>query len=98
MVLLFGFAAFYLSPAIYEQRWVNISGALAGGLRPAENFLFAKTSDAEHDDFNRIASRLAVQLIVWGCVAGIAAGRFRSAGADSPRKPIPRLATALPAS
>jgi len=93
MALGFGFAAFYLVPAIYEQRWVNISGALAGGLRPAENFLFAKTSDAEHDYFNRIASQLAVLLIVWVCVAGIAAWRLRSAGSDSSRKSIPLLTT-----
>jgi hypothetical protein len=93
MVLGLGFAAFYLVPAIYEQRWVNISGALAGGLRPAENFLFAKTSDAEHDDFNRIASRLAVLLIVWVCVAAIAAWRWRSMKSDSSRKTIPQVTT-----
>src|SRR5437879_4493497 len=69
----FGFAAFYLIPAIYEQRWVNISGALGAGLKPAENFLFATTSDAEHDAFNRIASQLAVLLVVWVCAAGLAA-------------------------
>src|SRR5258707_1692334 len=95
MVLGFGFAAFYLIPAIYEQRWVNISGALAGGLRPAENFLFAKTSDAEHDDFNRIASRLAVLLIAWVCVAAIAAWRLRSTTSDSARKTIPQVTTGV---
>jgi hypothetical protein len=75
MFLGFGLAAFYLIPAIYEQRWVNISGALAGGLTPAENFLYANTSDAEHDAFNRIASNLAVLLVVWVLLAAITAWR-----------------------
>lgn len=76
MLVGFGLAAFYLIPAIYEQRWVNISGALAGGLTPADNFIFAKTSDAEHDAFNRIASNLAVLLIVWLLLAVVAAWRM----------------------
>jgi len=72
MALGFALAAFYMVPAAYEQRWVNISGALSPGLTPAENFLFAATSDAEHDTFNRVASWTAVLLISW-TVAAIAA-------------------------
>lgn len=75
ILLGFGLAGFYLIPAIYEQRWVNITGALAGGLKPADNFLFAKTADAEHDAFNRIASWMAVLLILWMIAAAIAAWR-----------------------
>ncbi len=59
----FGLASFYLIPAAYEQRWVNIAGALARGLSPSENFLFAHTKDVEHDAFNHIASYVAVALI-----------------------------------
>lgn len=75
MALGFCLAAFYLIPAIYEQRWVNISGALAEGLKPADNFLFAKTVDAEHDAFNHIASWMAVVLMVWTALAVAAAWR-----------------------
>jgi len=52
-------SAFYLLPAIYEQRWVNISQAVSAGARPADNFLFIHTADADHDNFNRIISWVA---------------------------------------
>jgi hypothetical protein len=71
MLLGFGLAAFYLVPAIYEQRWVTIAGALAVGLTPAENFLYTRTTDAEHDAYNRVASNIAALLVVWAA-AGLA--------------------------
>src|SRR5260221_13398976 len=70
-----GLAAFYIVTAAYEQRWVNISGAIAGGLTPNENFLFAVTQDSEHDAFNRIASYIAILLIA--CIFIAAASEWR---------------------
>lgn len=55
-----GLAGFYLLPAIYEQKWVDIAQAISSGSRPAENFLFAHTTDIAHDKFNRIISWVAV--------------------------------------
>ena len=52
-------AAFYLLPAIYEQKWVNIAQAVSAGSRPADNFLFIHTTDPDHDAFNRIISWIA---------------------------------------
>ena len=57
-------AAFYLLPAIYEQKWVEIANAVSAGSRPADNFLFVLTTDAEHDAFNRIVSWIAVLEVV----------------------------------
>lgn len=42
-------SAFYLLPAIYEQRWIDIANAVSAGSRPADNFLFVHTTDADHD-------------------------------------------------
>ena len=53
-------SAFYLFPAVYEQKWVNIAEAISWGSRPQDNFLFIHTTDADHDAFNRIISWVAV--------------------------------------
>ena len=53
-------SAFYLLPAIYEQRWIEIANAVSAGSRPADNFLFIHTTDPDHDAFNRIISCLAL--------------------------------------
>ncbi len=55
-----GLASFYLLPAVYEQKWVNIAEAVSAGSRPADNFLFIHTTDPDHDAFNRIISWVAV--------------------------------------
>jgi hypothetical protein len=53
-------SAFYLLPAIYEQRWINIAESVSAGSRPADNFLFIHTADAEHDAFNRIITSVTL--------------------------------------
>lgn len=88
IVLGLGLAAFYLVPAAYEQRWVNISTALSTGLAPSDNFLFARTSDAEHDAFNRIASYIAVLLVAWTFVYLFALWRRKSGEEKLGSKPF----------
>ncbi len=62
-------AAFYLFPAVYEQKWVNIAQAVSAGSRPLDNFLFVHTADADHDAFNRVISWIAVAEIALTMVA-----------------------------
>jgi hypothetical protein len=70
LALGFGVASFYLVPAAYEQSWVNISLALASGLQPSQNFLYAVIADTEHNAFNRIASNTTVLMMVLTFVFG----------------------------
>ena len=58
------FAAFYLLPAVFEQRWINIAQAVSPGSRPLDNFLFIHTNDSEHDAFNRLISWAAAMEVL----------------------------------
>jgi hypothetical protein len=76
IVLGLGLSAFYLLPAAYEQRWVNIAQALSSGLRPGENFLFTQIDDIEHTWFNWISSFCALILILLSAFAALASRKF----------------------
>jgi 6-pyruvoyl-tetrahydropterin synthase related domain len=85
LVLGFGLAAFYIVPAAYEQRWVNIGQALSSGLLPAQNFLFTSIDDVEHTWFNWIASICTLSLILLLAVAALASGRCSSSDVQQRR-------------
>ena len=65
-------SAFYLLPAIYEQKWINIEQAVSPGSRPDDNFLFIHTTDPDHDAFNHLISWIAILEMGVILVAGAA--------------------------
>jgi hypothetical protein len=82
-----GLAGFYLLPAAYEQKWVNISDVIAAGLRPADNFLFTFGMDPEHALFNLLVSWVATAELVLAAIVFVAVAlairRARSLPASS---------------
>lgn len=64
LLLGLGLAGFYLVPAVYEQRWVEITRAISSGMRVEDSFLFGHTGEAFHDQVLHTASWLAVLLMV----------------------------------
>jgi len=76
LVLGLGLSTFYLLPAAYEQRWVNIAQALSSGLLPAQNFLFTNIDDVEHTWFNWISSICALFLILLTAFTALASRKL----------------------
>ena len=79
-----GLASFYLLPAIYEQRWVNIGEVLSPGVRPQDNFLFTTLADPDHNRFNLLVSTVALAEIGILALAIWLSKRKNNTGSQSP--------------
>jgi len=55
--------AFYLIPAAYQRRFVQIKMAILPGMRFSDNFLFRRIGDLDHDTVLHTASLVAVIMI-----------------------------------
>jgi hypothetical protein len=56
-------AAFYLIPAAYQERWVEIARAIGPDMRFQDSFLFHQTGESFHDAVLHTASLIACVLI-----------------------------------
>ena len=72
-----GLAAFYIFPAAYEQRWIQIKEVLAENLRPERNFIFTHGNDPEFVLFNWKVSAVALGVMLITGIAAVFAARRR---------------------
>jgi hypothetical protein len=64
-----GIAAYYIVPAAWERRYVQISMAILPEMSIQDNFLFHHTADPLHDQVLHTASTIAVGLLIVTIVA-----------------------------
>jgi hypothetical protein len=67
-----GLAAFYLVPAAWEQRWIDIRQAVDVGMRVGDSWLFARHASPDlalHDQVLRSASLILVLTVVLAAIA-----------------------------
>jgi hypothetical protein len=71
LLLGLGLASFYIVPAAYERRWVDIARAIGPGVRIEDSFLFGHTGESFHDQVLHTASLVfvtmfvAIYILVW---------------------------------
>ena len=70
-------ASFYIVPVLYEKSWITVAQFLSAGVRPAENFLFTRIGEPEHDSFLRALSWLAIGEVAATAVGALVAMRWR---------------------
>jgi hypothetical protein len=75
-------AAFYLLPAAYERRYVQIAMAIIPNMRIQDNFLFHHTGDAPHDQVLHTTSIIAILLLALA-LAAIVTSYLRSNSASN---------------
>jgi hypothetical protein len=63
LILGLGLAAFYIVPAAYERRWVDIARAIDPGMRIVDSFLFGHTGESFHDQVLHSASWIFVTML-----------------------------------
>jgi hypothetical protein len=73
----FGLAAFYILPAAYEQRWIQIDQILTDLLRPDHNFLYIHADNPEFLFFNWKVSTIAMGVILATSISAIVVARRR---------------------
>ena len=73
-----GLAAFYIVPATWEQRWVQIQQAITDDMRPNRNFIYTWGGSPEFVLFNWKVSTLAVGLILLTAILCVLTARRRS--------------------
>jgi len=64
LILGLGLASFYIVPAAYERRWVDIARAIGPGMRIEDSFLFGHTGESFHDQVLHAASLILVAMLV----------------------------------
>lgn len=65
--------AFYLLPAAYERRYVQVAMAIIPNMRVQDNFLFGHTGDGPHDRVLHTASIIAVIMLAASIAALLSA-------------------------
>ena len=80
MALGLGLAAFYIIPAAYQQRWVQIERAIGPGMRVEDSFLFGHTADAFHNQVLRTASWIFVAELTVAALAAYLVWKKRAGG------------------
>jgi hypothetical protein len=77
MAIGFGLAAFYILPAAYEQRWVQISQVVSGNYHLDKNFLYTRSMDPDFVLFNWKVSTVALGAMLLTGVAAVFSARKR---------------------
>ena len=80
-------AAFYIIPAAYERRFVQIAMAIIPNMRIQDNFLFHHTGDAPHDQVLHTASLIAVTLVAVTAITLLALHQAKKSRVPHPSRP-----------
>jgi hypothetical protein len=94
-----GLAAFYLIPAAWERRFVQVSMATIVNMRIDHNFLFERTGTSldavTHDEVLRTASWIAVSLLCAAILSLVACRIRRHSDVENPLPTTPLLSCIL---
>jgi hypothetical protein len=81
MALGLGLAAFYIVPAAFEQRWVQIERAITPGMRVEDSFLFTHTANDFHNQVLWTASWILLGELAVAVIVAYVAWRKQAVGA-----------------